>query len=267
MRLWQHAPLAWRTSLVRSRFAPVVRRLMNSVYKKELEVFPLAAPLDGWRMRLEWRSSKAFIFGTYEREVVHSLCEIVQPGSSVVQAGAHIGYFTLLLAKLVGPKGKVIAFEPVPENFRVLAENVEMNGCRNVVLEKRAVAATSGFANLRMNDHDRLTYTASLLRGGPALDVEAISLDDYISHLDQPIHFVMMDVEGAEADVLEGMRNTLRRDLPKLLIELHGFDALGQSHPALRTLRDVNYSFRFLEPGGAQVHAVAEARTSGIREA
>lgn len=217
-------------------------------------------------MRLEWRSSKAFIFGTYEREVVRSLCDVVQPASTVVQAGAHIGYFTLLLAKLVGPQGTVIAFEPVPENFRVLAENVEMNGCRNVILEKRAVAARSGITSLRTNDNDRLTYTASLLRGGPALDVEAISLDDYVSRLVQPIHFVMMDVEGAESDVLEGMRNTLTRDFPKVLVELHGFDALGESHPALRTLRDVNYSFRFLEPGGAQVHALAEPRTSGIRE-
>jgi len=262
VRLWQQAPLAWRTGLVHSKFAPTVRRFMNSVYKRGLDVFPLAAPLEGCRMRLDWHSSKAFVFGTYEREVVRTLYEVIQPESTVLHVGAHIGYFTLLLAKLVGSKGMVVAFEPVPENFRVLAENIEMNGFQNVVLEKQAVAATSGVVSLRVNDDDRLTYTASLLRGWPAFDVETTRLDDYVSRFDQPIRFVMMDVEGAESDVLEGMRHMLRRDLPTLLIELHGFDELGQSHPALRTLRDTGYSLRFLEASGAQVHVLAETRGS-----
>ena len=212
-------------------------------------------------MRLEWRSSKAFVFGTYEREVVRTLCKVVREGSTVLHIGAHIGYFTLLLAKLAGPEGMVFAFEPFPENFQVLKENIEMNGYPNVVVENQAVAAISGRTSLCVNDDDQLTYTASLVHGRPTLEVEATKMDDYASRFEKPIQFVMMDVEGAESEVLEGMRNLLGCDRPTLLIELHGFDELRQSHPALRTLRNISYSFRFLEVGGAQVHVLAEPRS------
>jgi FkbM family methyltransferase len=258
VEMWQRVPLSWRTRFVKSRFAPPLRRLVNSLYPTGSEVFPLAAPLEGYKMRLEWRSSKAFVFGTYEREVISALLRIVQPGWVVFDVGAHVGYFVLLLAKLVGPRGKVVAFEPLPENFRVLDENVRMNGCCSVILENRAVAATSGPASLRSNDSNRLTYTASLVHGQPFADVEAVSLDDYTSGLQERIHFVMMDAEGVEAAVLQGMRSVLRRDHPTLLIELHGFDQTGQSHPALQELNSMDYSIQFLGTPGSQVHILAQ---------
>jgi FkbM family methyltransferase len=220
-------------------------------------VFELAAPLEGYKMSLEWRSSKAFVFGTYEREVVSALLEVVKPGWIVFDIGAHVGYFTLLLAKLVGLKGRVVAFEPFPENFQTLEENVRLNGARNIVLERSAVAATSGMASLRSNDSNRQTFTASLVHGQPGSEVKVVSLDDYAAGQREQIDFVMMDVEGAEADVLMGMRSILRRNLPLLLIELHGFDSTGQSHPALQELRAMNYSFRFLDAPGAQAHILA----------
>jgi FkbM family methyltransferase len=258
VEIWQRFPLSWRKSFVKSRLAPPLRRLMNSLYPAESEIFPLAAPLAGYKMRLEWLSSKAFVFGTYEREVISALQRIVQPDWVVVDIGAHIGYFALLLAKLVGPRGRVIAFEPLPANFRVLSENVRMNGCSNVVLENRAVAATSGSMSLRSNDSNRLTYTASLVHGQPIVEVEAVSLDDYTSGLQERIHLVMMDVEGVEAAVLQGMRSILQRDLPILLVELHSFDQTGESHPALQELQFMDYSIQYLEAPGSQVHILAQ---------
>jgi FkbM family methyltransferase len=258
VEIWQRVPLSWRTSFAKSRLAPPLRRLMNSLYPTGPGIFQLAAPLDGYKMRLEWRSSKAFVFGTYEREVISALLGIVQPDWVVVDIGAHVGYFALLLAKLVGPRGKVIAFEPLPENFRVLNENVRMNGCGNIVLENRAVAATSGPTSLRSNDSNRLTYTASLVHGHPIVDVEAVSLDDYTSELQERIHLVMMDVEGGEAAVLQGMRSVLHRHLPTVLVELHGFDQTGKSHPALQELHSLDYSIQYLEAPGSQVHILAQ---------
>ena len=201
--------------------------------------------------------SKALVFGTYEREVISVLLRVVKPGWTVFDAGAHIGYFTLLLAKLVGPRGRVVAFEPFPENFRALEENVRLNDQRNIVLEECAVAATSGTASLRSNDANRLTYTASLVQGRPISEVKVVSLDDYARGRQERIHFIMMDVEGAEADVLKGMQSILRRDLPTLLIELHGFDSSAQLHPALQELRAMNYCFQFLGAPGVQAHILA----------
>jgi FkbM family methyltransferase len=258
LRFWQRVPFSWRTGLVKSSFAPPLRRVMNLLYPRGSDIFPLAAPLKGYRMRLEWHSSKAFVFGTYEPEVTRALLQVVQSKWVVFDIGAHIGYFALLLAKLVGPHGKVFAFEPFPENFRTLEENVRMNGCRNVFLENRAVAAISGLVNLKSNDTNRLTYTSSLVGGRPMIDVEVVSLDDYTAGLQERVQFVMMDVEGAEAAVLKGMRSILQRDFPTLLIELHGFDQSGQSHPALQELHSLDYSFRYLDGPGAQAHVLAE---------
>jgi FkbM family methyltransferase len=260
LRLWQRVPMSWRTGLVKSSFAPQLRRVMNFLYPRGSDIFPLAAPLEGYRMRLEWRSSKAFVFGTYESEVTRALLQLVQTDWVVFDIGAHIGYFVLLLARLVGPHGRVFAFEPFPDNFRALKENVRMNDCRNVFLENRAVAATSGLVNLKLNDTNRLTYTPSLVDGRPMIDVEAVSVDDYMVGLQERVQFVMMDVEGAEAAVLKGMRSVLQRDFPTLLIELHGFDHWGQSHPALQELHCMDYTFRYLEAPGAQVHILAEHR-------
>lgn len=257
---WQRVPLSWRKSLVGSKLAPSARRLVNRFYPAGLSIFPLAAPLEGYRMRLNWRSSKALVFGTYESEVVHLLLEMVQPDWLVLDVGAHVGYFALLLAKLVGPRGKVVAFEPCPENFRVLEENVSINNCQNIVLENRAVAAATGAMTLRSNDNDQLTFTTSLAHGRPMIDVETVSLDDYVSELHEQINLVMMDVEGSEAAVLQGMRSLVRRDAPILLIELHGFDHWGQDHPALQELRRMDYDFRLLDHACAHVHILAEPR-------
>jgi hypothetical protein len=65
-------------------------------------------------------------------------------------------------------------------------------------------------------------------------------------------------VEGAEAAVLQGMRSILQRDLPTLVVELHGFDQTGESHPALQELRSMNYSIQYLEAPGSQVHILAQ---------
>jgi FkbM family methyltransferase len=258
LRAWQKCPQSWRSGLVKSRFASPLRRLMNSLYPGGTDIFPLAAPLKGNKMRLDVRSSKAFIFGTYEPQVIRGLLSTVRNGWTVVDIGAHVGYFALLLSKLVGPDGKVIAFEPVSENFRALEENVRLNDCRNVILEKRAVTSVSGPVTMRSNDTNQLTFTASLVHGQPIADVDAVSLDDYFAGIQEPVRFVMMDVEGAEEAVLQGMRAILRRDLPTILIELHGFEEYGEAHPALRELRSLDYHFRFLDLPGSQVHILAE---------
>jgi FkbM family methyltransferase len=260
LRFWQRVPLSWRTGVVKSSIAPPLRRVMNLLYPSGSDIFPLAAPLEGYGMRLDWHSSKAFVFGTYELEVKQALLQIVQADWVVFDIGAHIGYFALLLAKLVGPSGKVFAFEPLPENFRTLQENVRINGCSNIFLENRAVAETSGMVTLKSNDTDRLTYTSSLIEGQPIIDIEAVSLDDFTAGLQERVQFVMMDVEGAETAVLKGMRSTLQRDFPALLIELHGMDQWGESHSALQELHSMDYSFRYLDGPGAQVHILAEHR-------
>jgi hypothetical protein len=92
------------------------------------------------------------------------------------------------------------------------------------------------------------------------MDIECLKVDDYVFVRRERIHFVLMDVEGAEAAVLEGMKGTLRRDRPTFIMEVHGFDGLGELHPALQTFKAMDYSIRYSEKPACQVHILAEPR-------
>jgi len=86
-------------------------------------------------------------FGRWDGEDGFCINE-VKPGQTVLDIGASIGFFTLLLARLVGPSGRVFAFEPDTVSFALLKANVLVNGHRNVTLVNKAVTATTGVQKL-----------------------------------------------------------------------------------------------------------------------
>ncbi|MGC2280676.1 MAG: hypothetical protein WA603_11710, partial [Candidatus Acidiferrales bacterium] len=75
-------------------------------------------------MRVDWQIHRSFAYGTWEPEVVQAVQQEVTAGMNVLDLGAQSGFYTLLLSRLVGPEGRVFAFEPLPANFRLLDENV-----------------------------------------------------------------------------------------------------------------------------------------------
>jgi len=163
---------------------------------------------------------------------------VVKPGWTVVDLGAHIGYFSLLLAKCVGPTGKVFAFEPLPSNVALLRENVALNSYEDIIrVEAQAVTDASGFVDL----HDGPTpFQASMVwyQGNAGRIVPACSLDDFFRPQGFPqIDFQKVDVEGAESLVIAGMETILTQSKPVLLLELHGEAA----RPGLERLIEANY--------------------------
>lgn len=246
IRLADKLPPSWRDAVWRSPLRPALRRLLNLVSGKQLTIVPLAQPLDGHRMRVNWQMQASYAFGTYEPEVVRAIQRVVRPGWVAVDVGANIGYFTLLLAKLVGPEGRVIAFEPLPENLQVLQENIALNAYQSVTLEPRAVMEKPGAVRLYREREALLTGTASTVHGqGSGLEVPATSLDVYLRAAGERADFVKIDVEGAEEAVLSGMKRVLAEDRPIVLVELH--DNPSGDHPALATLRTGGYRIQYLD--------------------
>ncbi len=148
----------------------------------------------------------------------------LREGDVAVDLGANVGYYTLLAGKLVGDAGRVYAFEPDPVNFALLERNVRLNGLRNVVLEQRAASNANGdallFANPRFRGDSRLYDVpagepiATLLgidEPRETVEVKTIRLDDYFTGRETAIDFIKIDTQGAEAVILEGMRETLLR--------------------------------------------------------
>ena len=135
----------------------------------------------------------------------------IQPGDTVLDIGANIGYFTLLFAQLVGEQGRVYAFEPDPTNFHILRRNIERNGLKNVVPEQKAVSSRTGKIRLfsdKTNRGDNRTFDPG--DGRDSVEVDAVSLDEYFSNIVLKINFIKIDIQGGELAAVQGMRSLLR---------------------------------------------------------
>src|SRR4051794_41178218 len=122
-----------RARLYRSLSWPLGRRL-----ETETEV----TIADGSRMRVrtdDLIGRVIAISGEWEPNVTAAFVRALAPGDVCLDIGAHIGYYTLLASRVVGPRGHVYAFEPSPENYSGLRANVELNGLRNVTTAQLAV--------------------------------------------------------------------------------------------------------------------------------
>ena len=154
----------------------------------------------------------------YEKGTVSILSKLIKKGMNVVNIGANIGYFTLLIAKLVGPTGHVFAFEPFPKNVEFLRKNIEANGYKNVEIIQQAVSNTSRKMNLWLKDSAAWHFLSSKnFNEFEKLQVNTTSLDGFFDNKKLKIDFIMMDAEGSEKNILEGMKNTLNKN-PQLEI-------------------------------------------------
>ena len=163
---------------------------------------------------------------SYEPQLQAAVARLVQPGWTCADVGAHRGVFTRLLAELVGEGGRVVAFEAHPDNARRLRRSLPGAVCDRVVVENLAV--TDGSTQRvhlhpgRRHASQEWNVVGADLEGRPTpaeLEVAATSLDAYFA--ERPLDFVKLDVEGAEADVLRGMRRLLRDRKPMLAVEFH----------------------------------------------
>jgi FkbM family methyltransferase len=168
-------------------------------------------------------SAQLFLYGFHELGMTRFMLEKVLPGMTVLDVGAHYGYYTLLAAHLVGPRGTVHAFEPAPSTAGILARNATDRG--NVMVNQ--VAAWHCETELELQDFGpRRSMSNSVFapRGwqgmGASVRVQAIALDDYVANLGLAPGFVKIDAESAEPHVIEGLANTLREHRPTLTLEV-----------------------------------------------
>lgn len=179
-------------------------------------------------------------YGEYSEQEWNLLEQMLRPGAVVVEAGANMGALTVPIARKMGPKGLVYAFEPQILVFQQLCANLALNGLVNV----QAVNAGCGRA-ARWMPVRRHNPASQLNFGGLGLDhlegaaptrIRVERLDEAI---DPPsLDLIKADVEGMEADVLAGAEGLIRRFRPVLYVEAHD----PVKAPALiRLMRDLDY--------------------------
>ena len=202
--------------------------------------------LAGLRLDISPRDERAYIFGTHEPEVQEALPRLVQRGMTVLDIGANIGIFAMGMAKLVGPEGKVVAFEPNAASIGRLRRNVELNSLNQVWVETSAVSdydGTAQFSNALSDTQGRFVDLPHLPAEAKSVSVPCCTIDTYLGKTGLRPQFIMMDVEHAEGRVLKGMRNTLQSLHPTLLIEMHGREAIQE---AWETLEQSKYTVQLL---------------------
>ncbi len=148
----------------------------------------------------------------FEPSVARALELVVRPGDTVVDGGAHVGFFTIVSARRVGPSGWVIAFEPDPDNARHWRRNVELNQLRaRVVLSEAALGDRTGTATFHrsrsLSTHGSLLSSSTT--DGSSDIVQTIALDEYVAEHGHRVDVIKLDLEGAEAIALNGMRESI----------------------------------------------------------
>jgi FkbM family methyltransferase len=176
----------------------------------------------GYQMNVSPAEKLSYLLGTDEPHLQKAIRRYVSTGDTVYDIGANIGYVSLSFAKRVGPQGRVIAFEPIPQNIDAFRKNIELNGIDHVRLLEFAAAQHAGNAIIRMAENPS---TASMVwhcdnPSAVELSVNTISIDELV-HGGELAHptFVKIDVEGAEGSVLLGMRRTIEASRPVLFVE------------------------------------------------
>lgn len=225
-------PATWRQALSTSRVGRIVHGMLQRAPGRRWYTVP-AGINKGMRLLLDFRYGEyMYYWGLHEPEVQALLPEVVRPGHVMYDVGANIGLISVAAAQLVGPAGRVFAFEPLPDTAAVLEAVAAENGLRQITVIRRAVAdrVEQGV----MGEHDVLS-TAS---GASGTVVPVTTLDAFV--YDEgflPPHVIKLDVEGAESRALSGMSRVVDESRPVLLIEIHP----GQAEPVWNWLSTRDY--------------------------
>ena len=208
----------------------------------------LTGPLNG----MKWVASSSLTscwLGTYELSLQKTAEKYIRPGMTVYDVGAHVGFFTMFFARLVGNTGIVHAIEPYPDNCSYIRRHVDLNEIDNVRLWQLALSDTVGYTGFRPSHHSSMGTITDDDTG--LLMVPVTTMDRLIGdgHIDPP-DIVKVDIEGHERQFLQGAEETIERCSPVMFIEVH---SLGNDDFCRRFLKGLGYSVVDVE-GGCDSH-------------
>lgn len=219
---------------------PALRALLPRTIRPRRIV---AGPLRGCWLVTSWHDYPAGLTGRTERALLNWFSQHVRPGDTWLDVGAHYGYTTFALGRLVGPEGRVFTFEPVPATAGCVDQGRALNALPHVVvvpvglgsaetIEFRRLALTRGMADSTLEEAASQWFVQAGIARFDWLWPGLHGGNDVI-------HGIKIDVQGMELETLAGMREALRRWRPRLVLELHA----GVSRDAvLSLLRDLGYS-------------------------
>lgn len=220
---------------------PILRRTRPEV---ELLLGDLRLNVD---LRDHVIGSILYLEGEFEPKLQELMRHLNLQGSVCVDVGANIGLHTILLSRLVGPSGKVFAFEPERQNFELLLRNLESNHADNVIALQAAVGDRPGTCRMALNpiNHgDHRVCGSSANDRGP--EVPVVTIDRALrGYPDGAVKFIKVDAQGYEHRILNGMGWTLRRN-PGAILAIEVFpEGLREAGSCATALLEELYRFGF----------------------
>lgn len=229
-----HSSFPSKTALCEFLFATQEfrNRIGPLLYARNAPLWVEAEIMNGLRLWLDLNDigvSVPCLQEAYEPPITDFILSQLKPGDVFIDAGANIGWFTLLAARQLGVDGRVHAFEPASETFHYLQRSVDSNGfAGRCHLYQKALGAASGVGRIvqSSNSHNRghahLAYDGA--SAGTEITDEELSVVE-ICQLDDipvsgPVKLMKIDVEGAEALVIAGAAHTIARDQPMIIAEV-----------------------------------------------
>jgi FkbM family methyltransferase len=172
------------------------------------------------------------------------LAPFIVEGSTVIDVGANIGFYSVPFARWVGPRGRLIAIEPEALNKRRLAARIAAAGVagRSLLFEA-AAAEKSGRQWLAINPEHPGDHKLADRGTAAGMEIDAHALDDLlVAHPGPPVSLIKIDVQGAELRVIRGARELLGRDRPALLVEIDPTNS-ESADELLALLDELDYAF------------------------
>jgi FkbM family methyltransferase len=252
-----------------------VRRAISPAYSAWLRLLSAGrgypADINGQVFRIDPRFRWA-INAERERGVADYLAARVKPGQCCFDIGANIGVYVLQCSRWSAPDGRIVAFEPNPATLEVLRTHVRMNRLEpRVTIVPMAVGASPGTA--RLFDTEPGSGLSRLGGAHPGIEVAVTPADVPVTTVDEFCrssglmpHWIIVDVEGYEFEVLQGAADTLRRHRPRVVIELHQHVSSETSRQAgLRLLDELGLDavvIPGMPAGGGETFVTLEDRVS-----
>lgn len=244
----------------RLRRTPLLGRLMLRLIERRTRgadwvvAHVRAGPLRGMLLHIDPRVQADVILGAYERKLSRHAREVLRDGDLAFDVGAHLGYFSILMATAVGASGRIVSFEADPGLHEALEENVRRNRAlipSDIRIVEQAIGSRIGTTSFATGSHS----TRGRLSDGGDLEVEVTTLDAAVEQFGTP-RFVKVDVEGSEVDVLTAAPRLLAARGTSFGIEIHSEE---RGEACRRLLEAQGYRCRIIrEAGRAETYLLAD---------
>ena len=213
---------SWRRRLnaAQLRLKPLWNRLFPGA------PLPVQLPYGGWWLAIDDTISDAILTCGFEEAEWHFVSRFLKKGMTVLDIGAHHGFYTVLASKKIGNSGIVIAFEPSPREQQRLQLHLKINHCTNVKVEPLALSSQNGKASLFLVEGRGTAFNSlrppAISTPTQRISVSTMPLDNYIEKEGiRRVDFIKMDTEGAELEILRGAAGLFNRNSrPIIMIEI-----------------------------------------------